>query len=839
MPEEKQHGSKQPTDEELSLTRKLSEDLHSRTESGDLGMDSRFDLKQGVVLADRFVIERPVGRGGTSIIYKATDKVLERTVAVKLVLPQRFVDKNTLIRFQREARAISRLDHPNIIKVLDFGITEPGDPYLVMEWLEGEPLSALIERQRFMSEERMIEVTKLVCNALAHAHERQVLHRDLKPSNIFLSKKDGVVEVKLLDFGVAKILDVDQKLTDTGEVFGSPLYMSPEQCVGERLDARSDIYSLGCCMYEMLAGTPPFMGASVLETLRMQMQETPFSLTLARGDLAHGLQLESVIGRALAKDATERYQSVAELQKDLDNVADLEATIRMPAAVRPSPSAPVRAAKSIPSWVVALIMVALPVIFFAVAFHAYQMIVQAHQFKESLEQFNWGNLVAARSAGADLDLYLQQEHDNNVREWFRLDVTGQERFDQGDIKGAEQNFRAAMQLAEKMPDSRKDPFLVATVSDMIDVLQGQGSATLVDLGTQIKQLDQYKKVSGATGEQWDFVAIEKDLDRLQGSALPDPAALEQLRSIAYTATRHFANDQDDYAAAKIPILKRIDTLVRRDLPRDQELRIRLDSALGDAFVMTKQAAEAEVYYNNSFVQLERQLAAGANHDLVARAEPQAAFYMRFDPPRAIALSEAASQGVKNKTGSDPVIMAETLSLDASVNFAFGRARYNQLGSQLSKNFGLGRDWYVIPKFFLQYDAVKKRMNQARSERDDARLHIARALDEYDQAILLAIKAGRSDVAAQCSNEERKIYNDLLRLSGSGGGVRGEAETALWSELKFSERALPPYRNSADNQNLLLQSLRGLSEGDVVKEPMRGYLQTRANAVAWRHHLGKK
>ncbi|MGH9553598.1 MAG: serine/threonine-protein kinase, partial [Terriglobales bacterium] len=264
---------------------------------------------------NRFRFETLIGKGGMGVIYKAQDIALNRAVAIKVLRSQRFLDRNVVVRFQREAQAASRLDHPNVIKVLEFGVLSANEPYLVLEYVDGQSLTRVIRDKHFMAVERVVRLAMQIAAALSHAHERGVLHRDLKPDNIVLTGKLPNEQIKLLDFGIAKVLESGVSLTQTGDIFGSPLYMSPEQCQGHRMDARSDIYSFGCCLYEMLVGTPPFVGTSMLHTMQMHANEQPFSITVARPDVPK--ELEEVVFTAIAKMPQDRYQNVEELRQAL------------------------------------------------------------------------------------------------------------------------------------------------------------------------------------------------------------------------------------------------------------------------------------------------------------------------------------------------------------------------------------------------------------------------------------------------------------------------------------------------------------------------------------------
>mgnify|MGYP000853127847 CR=1 FL=1 len=278
----------------------------------------------GKVFADRYDIESVLGLGGMSIVYKAKHRLMNRTVAIKMLHNKLKEDVVSLERFRLEAQAASTLSHQNIITVYDFGVTNDGELFFVMDFLHGESLENLIERKGRVPYERALPIFKQICAGLSAAHKKGIVHRDLKPANIVLTKEDdGSETVKIVDFGIAKMLvgGNQQHLTQTGEVFGSPIYMSPEQCLGKDLDIRSDIYSLGCLMYDTLAGGPPFRGESVLETMNMHCKDEPPSLNRAEGGATVPPELEEVIFKCMAKDPKDRFQNAAEIQDILGAIS--------------------------------------------------------------------------------------------------------------------------------------------------------------------------------------------------------------------------------------------------------------------------------------------------------------------------------------------------------------------------------------------------------------------------------------------------------------------------------------------------------------------------------------
>ncbi len=273
----------------------------------------------GKILADSYDFVSVTGWGGMSVIYKARQRGTGLVVAIKMLHSLLMTD-HSLKRFQQEAKAIMSLRHPNIITVHDFGVSEHGQPYMVMDFIEGKTLADVIKEKGGLSLEESLHRFIQLCDALDHAHQVGVLHRDLKPSNIMISNKDGNFEdARIVDFGIAKLLDKEDEsddghLTQTGELFGSPLYMSPEQCRGSQVDARTDIYSMGCVMYETLTGRPPFKGATIVDTLVLQMTAPAKSLAEACPEQRFPHELENVIAKALEKDPSDRYQTMKDLE---------------------------------------------------------------------------------------------------------------------------------------------------------------------------------------------------------------------------------------------------------------------------------------------------------------------------------------------------------------------------------------------------------------------------------------------------------------------------------------------------------------------------------------------
>lgn len=281
------------------------------------------DLNPGMMFGKNYQILEMVGKGGMSAVYKAYDRNLKRHVAVKVLAYKRKLDKKARARFVQEGIALSKLDHPNLIKVYEFGDADSAEPYLVMDFLQGVSLSDVMAPKKALPAFRAVSIIKQCVEALRHAHNKGVVHRDLKPSNVMLVEDPdtGAEVVKIIDFGIAKVEELDgQRLTETGEVFGSPLYMSPEQCRGERLDERSDMYSLGCMFYELLTGKAPFIGVDFADTVGMHFNDSHKPLAQVRPDLSNAKELDLVLSKLLEKARKDRYQTMGDVSEDLEPI---------------------------------------------------------------------------------------------------------------------------------------------------------------------------------------------------------------------------------------------------------------------------------------------------------------------------------------------------------------------------------------------------------------------------------------------------------------------------------------------------------------------------------------
>jgi serine/threonine-protein kinase len=279
-------------------------------------MDQTTDLTGRIV--GKYKIVQRLGRGGMAEVYQAYQASLDRHVAIKVILPFMTADPDFLKRFEREARAVAALRHPNIIQVFDYDV-EAGMPYMVMEYLEGDSLKSLLEklerRGQTLPDTQAVRLVREIAQALGFAHRQNVVHRDVKPSNVMMDRSGRVV---LTDFGVAKIVG-GTALTASGAATGTPAYMSPEQALGRAVDQRADLYALGVILYEMVTGQVPFDADTPLAVMLKHAHEARPSPRRLRADLSDGL--ERIILKCLAREPDERFQSADELIGHLNNPA--------------------------------------------------------------------------------------------------------------------------------------------------------------------------------------------------------------------------------------------------------------------------------------------------------------------------------------------------------------------------------------------------------------------------------------------------------------------------------------------------------------------------------------
>ena len=281
----------------------------------------------GTTLSGRYLVTRKVGQGGMGAVYEATHTLIGKRVAVKVLL-EKYAQRTQIVqRLEQEAKLASSVGNEHIIDITDFGTTEDGRTFVVMEFLEGESLAECLSRETHLPEQRILRIASQTASALAAAHAKGVVHRDIKPENLFLLKRRDQDFVKVVDFGISKSLrasseeEQQPRLTQTGMVLGTPLYMSPEQARGdEDLDHRVDIYALGVIMYELAAGRVPYAGNNYLSVISQVLNEEPTPVREIRPEISE--EFDAIVARAMAKERTHRYADANEMLKDITAVLE-------------------------------------------------------------------------------------------------------------------------------------------------------------------------------------------------------------------------------------------------------------------------------------------------------------------------------------------------------------------------------------------------------------------------------------------------------------------------------------------------------------------------------------
>lgn len=277
----------------------------------------QIEHKIGSRIGQSFTVTGLLGVGGMGNVYRATQDHMGREVAIKF-LPVDIASNETAIkRLSLEARALGQLSHPGIVTTFDFGFTTDREPYLVLELVSGESLQQILDRETKLTALRAVPLFIQVAEAMSYAHGAAIVHRDLKPHNIMVGSREEGEFAKVLDFGIVKLTSESQHLTRAGEVWGSPFYMSPEQCTGAPVDNRSDIYCLGAVMYRTLTGQLPHRGASFAETVARKLNEVPPPFSVVAPDIAVLPELEAIVHKCLKRNPDERYKAMLELRNDL------------------------------------------------------------------------------------------------------------------------------------------------------------------------------------------------------------------------------------------------------------------------------------------------------------------------------------------------------------------------------------------------------------------------------------------------------------------------------------------------------------------------------------------
>ena len=307
-------------------------------------IDEAFDPLIGAALAGRYLIVRRIGKGGMGAVYEAKHTVIGKRVAVKVLLEKFHSNRDLVARLLQEARLASSIGHENIVDVTDFGTTDDGRSFVVMEFLDGEPLAQLVMREAPLPVERSLRIARQVASALGAAHAKGIYHRDVKPENVYLVRRGDADFVKVVDFGISKAVKQggedpaeSYRLTHTGLLLGTPLYMSPEQARGEDdLDHRVDVWALGVMLYECLTGEVPFHANNYLGIISQVLTRDAPPPSRLRPELGIPPAVETVVMRAMEKDRQKRYQTMADLEHDLERLLAGDQNVGSPARLDPA-----------------------------------------------------------------------------------------------------------------------------------------------------------------------------------------------------------------------------------------------------------------------------------------------------------------------------------------------------------------------------------------------------------------------------------------------------------------------------------------------------------------------
>jgi len=294
----------------------------------------------GRTIDQRYRVEALLGEGGMGLVYRVIHTRLNKPLAIKVLRRENTKDPEVLARFRREAESASGIGNQHIVDINDFGELDDGSTYFVMECLEGLDLIDAIDVAQRMPEDRAVHIAIQLCRALGAAHDAGIIHRDLKPENVFLIRRNDTEDfVKVLDFGIAKVANGPKRLTRDGEVLGTPHYMSPEQCEGDGVDHRTDIYALGVLLYEMVTGHVPHDADTMMGILTKQMYEDPIPPKVRVPQVSEGL--EQLIMRCLEKKPEQRYQTMQSIEADLQRIHTGQRTVG-PDTVTLTPTRPPR-----------------------------------------------------------------------------------------------------------------------------------------------------------------------------------------------------------------------------------------------------------------------------------------------------------------------------------------------------------------------------------------------------------------------------------------------------------------------------------------------------------------
>ncbi|HEY9679836.1 MAG TPA: serine/threonine-protein kinase [Drouetiella sp.] len=669
----------------------------------------------GTFFADRYQIIEVLGRGGMSAVYKAKHILMDRLVAIKILVSS---DVSSLKRFQLEAKLVSNLKHRNIVTVFDFGVSFKGQPYLVMDYLQGSNLMQEIRKHQRIELARGVKIFTQAADALSYAHRQELIHRDIKPSNFMLVQEgDEVDVVKVVDFGIAKQLSaMSQKqmeqLTKTGQILGSPLYMSPEQCMGHKLDARSDVYSLGCVMYESLTGKPPILGANTLDTLQRHIHDTPLAFIKLDPDLHHLPEhIERIVLKCLQREPSDRYQTMQEL---FDDLREFNKSMEPASASAASTSVPASKQSSMyMSWIpvaaAVSTMVAAAIMFYF--FYPKQPVPQPEQVTPQAEL------------------------------WKKFNEVGEQEFERGQYAKAAANFSEACDVAEEF--DKQDPRYATSLNNL-------GNA-------------QYKQDLYAESES----TIKKALDIRTGifgqNGLPIADSLNDLAMV------YFAENKIGQAE---PLLNRAMAIRKSNAGSNSLEYAESLKSLASIYLKTGRVDDATKLLQTALAIRKKHL--GANSPEVAETENSLAidFQMKGDLKQARTLYKDAQRILTKSFGADHPLVADSLvglgTIDyVQSNYAESESLLNQALKIREKSLGeknlrtgevlscLGILKEAQGKASVAVPLFKKAMEIKREALGADSPDVAKSMKLYAQALK---KSGQTDEANRIEQRVKELQS---------------------------------------------------------------------------------
>lgn len=729
------------------------------------------DPLAGETVGGKYEVLEQIGAGGWSVVYKAKQVGLTRLVCLKVLHPHLASDPEKVLRFQREAEAASAVLSPNVAAVFDFGVLPQGQPYLVLEYLDGTSLADILHTQGTLTMERLVPLFLQALTGLAAAHEKGVVHRDIKPSNLFIA--DGAT-VKILDFGLAKLTtpeaDGFSNLTQTGQTLGTPSYMSPEQCSGLNIDHRSDIYSLGCVMYEALTGRPPFSGRNAFECMQKHVNEVPPRFSEVDGAPKVPETIELAVMRALQKDPAARYQSVGEFKAALRMANEGQGSRRSAGRVlaRLFPRKASFSKRGEVMWPV--IGAALSIVLLMAVWRYVEVSVHS---------------LADHTPAAPPGVQFAEQFEKNY-------IEGKKLLDEDDYPQAALFFKESVQQAEFFGEAddrlrRALEALRETYGRMNDIKNEQKIARRLD------------SIRNRMGDE-DFGDKDRNAARIVSLSLKlqqdknDRQAVEQLaKTLNDQATIFYGEAQ--YGKAK-ELIEQAQVLLTSTARGADPLMGRTVSNL--AFVSSKLGddANAEVLYKQALA--IREAALGPHHRDVARSRRNLAeFYRLTDRPRQaeplMRRALADYRGLDGETSADIAWCLNVLGLIYADRHDYDQALNIQLRAYKMRVKVLGRD----------------NIDTARSLYNLGRTHVAKndlgpAEKELQDALAILTKTAGTDNPETIS----AVYSlgDLYQRKGD----LPQAERQYKRALNIARRIGPtdPHTNKAYQQLIAIYRKQG-------------------------------